>query len=91
MATPINLQEFIDGYKKCEIELWDKKWVFAEPKMKDLGKLSLLQMLEKYCIEWDRAEFQEILENELSVSKQKELMEKLLGELGLVWTPLETM
>jgi len=91
MATPINLQEFLDGYKKSEVVLWDKKRVFAEPKMKDLGKLSLLQMLEKYCIEWDRAEFQEILENELSVSKQKELMEKLLGELGLVWTPLETM
>lgn len=87
----INLQEFLDWYKKCEITLWDKKRVFAEPKMKDLGKLSLIQMLETYCIEWDRAEFQEILDNELSISKQKELMEKLLNELGLVWMPLETM
>jgi len=91
MTTPINLQEFLDGYKKCEIELWDKKWVFREPKMKDLWKLWLMEMLETYCIEWERSEFQEILNNELSVSKQKELMEKLLGELGLVWTPLSEM
>lgn len=87
----INLQEFIDGYKKCEITLWEKKRVFAEPKMKDLWKLNLMQMLETYCIEWERAEFEDILNNELSVSKQKELMEKLLNELGLVWMPLETM
>lgn len=86
----INLQEFLDGYKKCEIVLWKKKRVFAEPKMKDLWKLWLREMLEKYCIEWERAEFENILNNELSVSKQKELMEKLLNELGLVWTPLET-
>jgi len=91
MTTPINLQEFLDGYKKCEIELWDKKWVFREPKMKDLWKLWLMEMLETYCIEWERSEFQEILNNELSVSKQKELMEKLLGDLGLVWTPLSEM
>jgi len=87
----INLQEFIDGYKKSEVVLWDKKRVFAEPKMKDLWKLSLMEILETYCIEWDRAEFEDILNNELSVSKQKELMDRLLGELGLVWTPLETM
>lgn len=87
----INLQEFIDGYKKCEITLWEKKRVFAEPKMKDLWKLNLMKMLETYCIEWERAEFEDILNNELSVSKQKELMEKLLNELGLVWMPLETM
>ena len=86
----INLQEFLDGYKKCEIVLWDKKRVFAEPKMKDLGTMSLMKLLETYCIEWERAEFENILNNELSVSKQKELMEKLLNELGLVWTPLET-
>ena len=91
MTTPINLQEFLDGYKKAEIELWDKKRVFREPKMKDLWKLWLMEMLETYCIEWERSEFQEILNNELSVSKQKELMEKLLGELGLVWTPLSEM
>ena len=87
----INLQEFLDGYKKSEIELWDKKRVFREPKMKDLWKLWLMEMLETYCIEWERSEFQDILNNELSVSKQKELMEKLLGDLGLVWMPLETM
>ena len=87
----INLQEFLDGYKKSEVVLWDKKRVFTEPKMKDLWKLSLLKMREAYCIEWDRAEFQEILENELPLSKQKELMEKILNELGLVWMPLEQM
>lgn len=87
----INLQEFIDGYKKCEINLWEKKRVFAEPKMKDLWKMSLMKLLETYCIEWERSEFEEVLNNELSISKQKELMEKLLNELGLVWMPLETM
>lgn len=87
----INLQEFLDGYKKSEIELWDKKRVFREPKMKDLWKMPLMEMLETYCIEWERSEFEYILNNELSVSKQKELMEKLLGDLGLVWMPLETM
>lgn len=87
----INLQEFLDGYKKSEVQLWDKKRVFREPKMKDLWKLSLMEMLETYCIEWEWSDFENLLNNELSISKQKELMEKLLGELGLVWMPLETM
>lgn len=86
----INLQEFLDGYKKSEVVLWKKKRVFAEPKMKDLWTMSLMKLFETYCIEWERAEFENILNNELSVSKQKELIEKLLNELGLVWTPLET-
>lgn len=79
----INLQEFLDWYKKCEIELKDKKRVFREPKIKDI-KLPILKLLEIGCIEWDWNEFKEIFEKEIPVSKQKELLDKLLGELGLV-------
>lgn len=46
----VNLEEFLDGYKKCEIVYGDKKWVFREPKVIDL-KLGALELLEKYCIE----------------------------------------
>ena len=79
----INLQEFLDWYKKCEIELGEKKRVFREPKMKDIN-LSIMQILENYCLEWDWEEFKEIINKELPVSKQKEVMEKLLNDLGLV-------
>lgn len=78
----INLQEFLDWYKRCEIELWDKKWLFREPKIKDI-KLPILTLLEMYCIEWSWKEFKEIFEKELPLSKQKELLDKLLGDLGL--------
>ena len=89
--TPINLEEFLDGYKKSEIIYGDKKWVFREPKMKDIWKLSLMQMLEEYCIEWEWSELKEIIDTELPVAKHKELIEKILNDLGLVWMPLETM
>lgn len=79
----LNLQEFLDGYKKSEIEYWDKKRVFREPKMKDT-KLSVIDILEKYCIEWDWEEFKTILNEEIPASKQKELIEKILWDLGLV-------
>ena len=46
----INLQEFLDGYKTSEVVLGDKKWIFREPKMKDIN-LSVMKILEKYCIE----------------------------------------
>lgn len=77
----INLQEFLDWYKKSEIELWDKKRVFREPKIKDT-KLSVLEILEKYCIEWDYKEFESLLD-ELPAAKHREFIEKLLEELGL--------
>jgi len=89
--TPIDLQEFMDWYKKSEVVLWEKKWVFREPKMRDIWKLSLMEMLEMYCIEWDWSEFKELIDTELPVAKHKELIEKILNDLGLVWTPLETM
>lgn len=89
--TPINLEEFLEWYKKSEVEYWDKKWVFREPKMKDLWKLSLMQMLEEYCIEWDWSEFKELIDNDLPVTQHKILIEKILHDLGLAWTPLETM
>ena len=89
--NPINLEEFLEWYKKSEVEYWDKKWVFREPKMKDLWKLSLMQMLEEYCIEWDWSEFKELIDNDLPVTQHKILIEKILNDLGLAWTPLETM
>lgn len=78
----INLQEFIDGYKTCEITLGDKRWVFREPKIKDT-KLTFLQILEKYCMEGDWLEFKKVIDTELPVSKQKEVLELLIKELGL--------
>lgn len=82
MATPINLEEFLEGYKKSEVVLWEKKWVFREPKMKDTW-MSVMEILENYCIEWEWSEFKEIIDNDLPVSKQKDLIEKVLNELGL--------
>lgn len=79
----INLQEFIEWYKKSEVELWDKKWVFREPIMKDL-KMNIQDMLKKYCIEWDVNEFFEIVNNQLTRSQQTELIKGVLKELGLV-------
>ena len=79
----INLQEFIDGYKTSEITFWDKVWKFREPKMKD-SKLPIMKMLETYCLEWDWNELLQILETELPIHQQKELISKLLEELGLV-------
>jgi len=46
-------------------------------------KLPILKLLEMYCIEWDWKEFKKIIDEELPLSKQKEVFEKLLGELGL--------
>ena len=79
----INLQEFLDGYKKCEISLNDKKWVFREPNVIDLW-LGALEILEKYCLEWDFAEFKKYLLAEIPNSKQKELLNQIMTELGLV-------
>lgn len=89
--TPVNLEEFLQWYKKSEVILWEKKWVFREPKMKDIWKLSLMQMLEEYCIEWERSEFKEIIDNDLPVTQHKVLIEKILNDLGLAWVPLEMM
>lgn len=78
----INLQEFIDGFKKCEIQLGDKVWVFREPKICDIN-LWFLEMLEKYCIQGEYKEFKNILDNELPITKQKEVIELIVKELGL--------
>lgn len=78
----INLQEFLDGYKTSEVVLGDKKWVFREPKMKDIN-LSVMKILETYCIEWKRKEFMEIISTEMPISKQKQVLENILKDLGL--------
>lgn len=79
----IDLQEFLDWYKKSEIIYQDKKRIFREPKLKDL-KLKVFEMLEKYCIEWDFKEFLRIINEELSSSQQTAIIQKVLSELGLV-------
>lgn len=79
----INLQEFLDWYKQSEVELWEKKWIFREPMMKDL-KLNVQDMLKKNCIEWDVEEFFDIVNNQLTKSQQKEFIKGILSELGLV-------
>lgn len=78
----INLQEFLDGYKTSQVNLWEKVWKFREPKMKD-AKLPIKQMLEKYCIEWDWKELLDILQTDIPLSQQKEIIKKILEELGL--------
>ena len=79
----INLQEFLDWYKTSEVELWEKKWVFREPKIKDI-KMRVNDMLRKYCIEWEPDEFFDIVENQLTRSQQTELVKTILKDLGLV-------
>ena len=79
----INLDEFIEWYKKSEIQYKDKKRVFREPKIKDIKK-PIMTLLEIGCIEWDWNEFKKLLDEELPVSQQKEFIDKLLNELGLV-------
>lgn len=79
----INLQEFLDWYKQAEVELWEKKWIFREPKMKDM-KMNIQDMLKKYCIEWDSEEFFDIVNNQLARSQQTELIKGILKDLGLV-------
>lgn len=78
----IDLKEFLEWFKKSEIQLWEKKRVFREPKIKDIQK-PIMQILEEYCIEWDRKEFKDIFENELPVTQQKILLDKILKEVGL--------
>lgn len=79
----INLQEFLDWYKQTEVELWEKKWIFREPIMKDL-KMNVQDMLKKNCIEWNAEEFFDIVNNQLTKSQQKECIKGILSELGLV-------
>lgn len=79
----INLQEFLDWYKQSEVVLWDKKWVFREPLMKDM-KMNIQEMLRKYCIEWNTEEFFDIVNNQLTRSQQSELIKWVLKDLGLV-------
>lgn len=46
----IDLKTFLEGYKKAEITLNDKKRVFREPSLRDMG-LSIEEILKKYCLE----------------------------------------
>lgn len=78
----IDLKTFLEGYKKAEITLNDKKRVFREPSLRDMG-LSIEEILKKYCLEWDADEFLKLLED-LPKSKYKECLDSVLWELGLV-------
>lgn len=83
MSEPIDLNVFLEGYKKSEIILGDKKRVFREPAIKDVG-LNILEILKKYCLEGNPEEFIRIIENDIPTSKYREFIDKLLNELGLV-------
>ena len=78
----INLQEFIEGYKTSEVILKDKRRTFREPRIIDLSK-PVLEILQIGCIEGEWSEFSSLLETELTASKQKEVIEPILQELGL--------
>ena len=81
----INLQEFLDWYKQSEVVLWENKWIFREPKMKDMReKINVQEIIRKYCIEKKKKKFFAIINNELSKSQQTELIKGILKELGLV-------
>ncbi len=78
----IDLKTFIDGYKKAEIVLNDKKRVFREPTLKDM-QLSIEEILKKYCLEGDAEDFLRTLD-ELPKSQYKECLDTILKEVGLV-------
>ena len=78
----IDLKTFLEGYKKAEITLNDKKRVFREPSLRDMG-LSIEEILKKYCLEWDAEDFLRTLD-ELPKSQYKECLDSVLWELGLV-------
>jgi len=79
----IDLKEFLEGYKTSEIVLGGQKRVFREPSIKDL-KMNISDILEKYCIEGNFKEFKKYVFEEIPMSKQNELINKVLEELGLV-------
>ncbi len=83
MVATIDLKAFLDWYKTATIELGDKKRVFREPVLKDLD-MQVIELLEKYCIEWDFNELQTIIETKMPFTKRKELYDNILQELGLV-------
>lgn len=78
----IDLKSFIEGYKTAEVELGEKRRKFREPRIIDLEN-PVFKILEIGCIEGEWSEFLFILENELTASKQKEVIEQILQELGL--------
>lgn len=82
LLMAINLQEFIEGYKTSEVILKDKRRTFREPRIIDLSK-PVLELLQIGCIEGEWSDFLSILENELTASKQKEVIEQILQDLGL--------
>jgi len=83
MVATIDLQTFLDGYKTAEVVLGDKKRVFREPALKDMG-LKIQDMLEKYCLEGDTKELLEIITKDMPISKRQEVLNSILNELGLV-------
>lgn len=84
----IDLKEFIEWYKSVEVDFWAKHRKFREPKLKDLDN-SVEKLLEINCIEWDWWEFVKYLNEEMPISKQKDFLNTLLQELGLMSAPTE--
>lgn len=79
----LNLQELIDWYKTFEIVLWDKKWVFREPTIRQLSQLKdNSDLIKEIILEWDYYELEEQLKN-LTIKKKEEFYNELLKGLGL--------
>jgi len=79
----LNLQELIDWYKTFEIVLWDKKWVFREPTIRQLSQLKdNSDLIKEIILEWDYYELEEQLKN-LTLKKKEEFYNELLKGLGL--------
>lgn len=79
----LNLQELIDWYKTFEIVLWDKKWVFREPTIRQLSQLKdNSDLIKEIILEWDYFELEEQLKN-LTIKKKEEFYNELLKGLGL--------
>lgn len=77
----IDLQTFLDGYKKSEVVFWKEKRVFKEPTLNELKK-PVSEILKNNCIEWKYEEFLERV-NQLPCSQHKEVLNKIMDELGL--------
>ena len=79
----LNLQELIDWYKTFEVVLWDKKWVFREPTIRQLSQLKdNSDLIKEIILEWDYYELEEQLKN-LTIKKKEEFYNELLKGLGL--------
>lgn len=84
----IDLKSFLDWYKTVEVVLWEKKRTFREPTIEELLEIDSNESVEKLIkwiiIEWTLEDLDKEL-IKLTKSQKTSFMNKLLGDLGLVW------